>query len=264
MTIAFSGNRGYHIGIDNRVFGDVRPSKHLNMVFARIRKEIPKVAGLSEDDRNLVDYSISDKTRLWRFVNTRHAKSNLYKVQISGKELFGLSADKIRNIAGSPRSLLLTDETGLAPRFDVGVCSDAMELYRKSAKSAKGQERRFTRRKISYEIDDLKPLKEILCDARYNLLNSNVPKGQRNRSALILVSAFRSGGYSEERARDAILKWNDSQEISLPNREIGAVVKSVYRAPGGYRFGCRSLGEYCPYKDRRECADYRRFRVLTG
>ena len=60
VTVAFTGNRGYHIGIDKRIFGKVLPLQYLNRVYAEIRKELPRLAGIKKS--NCIDQAISDKT----------------------------------------------------------------------------------------------------------------------------------------------------------------------------------------------------------
>ena len=136
--------------------------------------------------------------------------------------------------------------------------TEARKAYLHALKVCRRKIRRFERAKIANEINDERPAREILCPARYRLFNSHVERGRRNGSALILTAAFREGGFSEEKTREMIFEWNERNGIGLGQYELRNVVRSVYRAPAGYRFRCRSLKEWCPYENWRECGEYRK------
>ncbi|MCI0565485.1 MAG: primase C-terminal domain-containing protein [Nitrososphaera sp.] len=254
VTTSYSGAKGYHLQIDSRVFGDVAPSDKLHRVYAELRKDIQGLARIQDDT---IDHSIKDRTRLIRLANTQNAKSGRYKIQIAPEDFFGLPVYAIKEMAREPQPVIFTDETGLVPANHVKRNEHAAEAFQKAMTRLNGS--------ASYEvtdnnhIDDAKGLKEVLCEARLNLFKNHVPEGQRNNSALVLASAFRSGGYSEARARDLILYWNHANQIGLSERELASVVHSVYLAKNGYSFGCGSFNGYCPYKNWKDCHDYREF-----
>ena len=259
LNIAFSGSKGYHIGVDTRVFGELQPSEALHRLHAELRSEIVSLAGIREV--YVIDQTICDKTRLWRLVNTRHSKSGLYKVQLEVDELFRLSVEAIKELAQTPRPTTFTDETGLIPKAGIAAIGKAAALYRKSLSKVKKTCCPTNGPRVNKTSDDLKPLREILCEARLNLLKSRVAEGRRNVSALILISALRCGGYSQERAQEVILKWNSENAIGLGQTELIGVLKSAYRAPHGYNFGCNSLKEHCRFaENRNECKDYRLYK----
>lgn len=156
------------------------------------------LAGIRES--YVIDQTICDKTRLWRLVNTRHGKSGLYKVQLEVDELFRLSVEAIKELAQAPRPTIFTDETGLFPKARIAANGKAAALYRKSLSKVKNTQESRDGCSVNKNIDDARPLREILCEARLNLLKSRVAEGRRNVFALILISALRCGGYSEERA----------------------------------------------------------------
>jgi hypothetical protein len=73
-----------------------------------------------------VDFAISDSLRLLRLPNTRHSKSGLYKREFDESE-----PDELRYLASKPRQPVLTDETGLLPRFPVEATPETQELLTK-------------------------------------------------------------------------------------------------------------------------------------
>lgn len=59
-----------------------------------------------------------------------------------------------------------------------------------------------------------------------------------------------------------ILKWNSENAIGLGQTELIRVLKSAYRAPHGYNFGCNFLKEHCRFaENRNECKDYRLYKL---
>ena len=163
MNVSFSGHKGYHIGLDCRIFGQVQASKWLHRLHAELRREIVSSAGIREV--HAFDQAICDKTRLWRLVNTRHSKSGLYKVQLEVDELFRLSVEAIKELAQAPRPTRFTDETGLLPKAGIAAFGKAAALYRKSLSKvkktcpARKRKRKGTNR--MYRMEIRKPQRRI-------------------------------------------------------------------------------------------------------
>ena len=61
-----------------------------------------------------------------------NAKSGLYKVQLSEKELETLDMNEITVLAGNVRPMFRTDRTGLIPRYAVKPIRSAIDFYEKS------------------------------------------------------------------------------------------------------------------------------------
>lgn len=257
LSISFSGSKGYHIGIDKRVFGKLSPSEMLHTVDAKLRKEIEKLARVED-----IDHSIKDKTRLWRLVNTRNAKSGLYKIQIAPDDFFRLSDYSIREIAREPQPVVFTDETGLVPTKHVKPVEKACELYSTTLERV-GKRQAFSKDK-SERFNTASEHNGALCDAALNMLRSKASEGSRNNTALVIASALRHGGYGKDRAEKMLRGWNAGNEIGLPEREILAVVQSAYRNDTPYQIGCNSMEDFCPYGDRKECRDYSTFMSRNG
>ena len=114
--------------LDTRLFGKILPSKNLPLIFDSLRRHL--ALEVPEPFRDTVDLAIKDRVRLLRLPNTIHEKSKLYKVGLSLEELRRLSPAEIRECAGSPRPMRLTDETGFLPYADVKENPAAGQLFK--------------------------------------------------------------------------------------------------------------------------------------
>jgi len=114
LFISFSGNKGFHIGIHQNLFGGIEPSKNLPQI---IRVLITKIlcecfevtisdiqeAVYKRPDKkkvyNHMDLGIYNDNRLFRIINSLNAKSNLYKIGLTYEELTTLSINQIKDLA---------------------------------------------------------------------------------------------------------------------------------------------------------------------
>jgi hypothetical protein len=200
---------------------------------------------------DVVDKVIYQKNRLWRLLGSRHKVTNLFKTQITPRELFDLPMKQIKEYAEIYHKPIYTDRSGLIPKWKAGMVEKAMELY---------DEITVRDRKPHYvavdDPDDSKTLDEIFCRGRMIMYHRQVPRGRRNQSGLILASAMRQGGYSKDKTEKILQGWNTANGIGLDENQIGNIVKSAYKKETPYSFGCKSLEHYCPYKNWSDCEDY--------
>jgi hypothetical protein len=240
----FSGSKGFHIMIDTRVFGDVRPSKTLHIEFAKVREVIALKAGAE------MDLAIKDKLRLIRIPNTINRRSGLYKIQISIGNIMELKAKDIIGEADKPRSLVNVNSAGLLPSTDVEPNERAVEIYATTLMYVKD---RRVRAVIDYSLRGEKP-ENLLCEARIKIWEFPVEEGFRHNCAMRILSQFHISGYEKEKSMRLMTQWNLSNGINLPEREIISMVESVYSSPHPYSYGCRDsiLQNFCPYRDRLE------------
>ncbi|MCJ7813540.1 hypothetical protein MUP95_09535 [bacterium] len=257
-AIAFTGNRGFHIALNRMVFGETNPSKQLNRIHAGIRKVIPGLAGIA--DEALIDQSISDKTRLWRLLGTKHSRTGLYKIQLHPYELFSLSAESIIEKAGSPQRPVYTDETGLIPLRSVRTVPAAEKLYQKAIVEVMTGQNYYRVENDKISIDDARDIREVLCEAGCILMKTHVEEGQRNNAAVLLSSSLRTGGYSKQKSWNILVNWNKTNLIELSCKELISVIDSAYCNGRAYHFGCNRFKLYCPYKNREKCERYRLFK----
>ncbi|MBI4971196.1 MAG: primase C-terminal domain-containing protein [Candidatus Omnitrophica bacterium] len=250
--VYFSGAKGFHFMLDTRALGRIIPSLHLHLVFSHFRKElIYEVSGLNQD---VFDLTIKDKVRLLRLPNTVNQKTNLYKIQLLPEELFQLSISEIKEKASEARELYFTDETGLAAKTkSIRAHLELEKIFRRSSRII----HRLTRKPFHYFIKAKHGTdpEKFLCPGFLEMWHSHIPAGERNNSAIRLLSEFRRNGLSEEEARDLILDWNSRNSIGLSDRELAATLKSAYSRAYPYHFGCHDqiIHSFCPLKDTRKC-----------
>lgn len=96
IRIFFSGNKGFHIGLHQKIFGQLPAHKEI----AQFVKKF--VAELSQGIAS-VDLKIYEPMRIFRCTNSINDKSGLYKIPINFGELSG-SIESIRELAKTPRT----------------------------------------------------------------------------------------------------------------------------------------------------------------
>lgn len=92
----FSGNRGFHITVDQRIFNAV-PANNLVRIWRDIAENLAGKLSLRSFDR-----SVYSKRRQWRAVNTKHGTSGLWKIELYPQEL-AYTCGRIREMAIGPR-----------------------------------------------------------------------------------------------------------------------------------------------------------------
>ena len=99
IRVAFSGSKGFSVEVPGSLFGGFPPARMSELVarFRRVATEL--TIGLTTTDP-----SIYTRMRLWRIINTRHSKTDLYKIPLTAKEL-ALSIDELRRLAAQPRRI---------------------------------------------------------------------------------------------------------------------------------------------------------------
>ncbi|MFQ5964022.1 MAG: primase C-terminal domain-containing protein [Candidatus Scalinduaceae bacterium] len=257
LLVYFSGHKGFHIMLDIRVFGRVRPSKYLHLIFSRMRHNLVKQ--LKIVDVSAFDMTIKDRVRLLRLPNTINKKSRLYKVQIILEDINHLSLTDILSFARTPRPLSYVDETGIIS--NVRLIKEnpyAVKCY----KNAKYLVRRSIRKEFEYRftLRDDDPEK-VLCPAMVNIWKSHIDVGYRNNCAIRLASQFRLSGFSKEKTEELILSWNKRNRIGLYKEEVRRTVHSAYVHRFPYRYGFRDeiIRRFCPFKNINDCECYQRF-----
>lgn len=117
LFICFSGNKGFHIGLHQNLFGGFEPSKKLheriNVLAVKVLEETFGVttAEIQEEVKkgpkgkkifNLMDLSIYTPNRIFRAINSKNHKSGLYKIGLTYEQLNTLTIDQIRILAKEP------------------------------------------------------------------------------------------------------------------------------------------------------------------
>lgn len=110
VEIFYSGGRSVHVELPLPHRPEPGPTFHL--VCRKLAFRLAKLAGVDTVGGVKFDEGNYDKVRLWRLVNSRHAKTGLHKVRIDYDELMHLNAEGIRALAVAPRPYLVVDPTG--------------------------------------------------------------------------------------------------------------------------------------------------------
>jgi Primase C terminal 1 (PriCT-1) len=266
LQIYFSGAKGFHLMLDTRLFGRVMPSKNLPTMFDSLRRHLAQE--IPESLRGTIDLSIKDRVRLLRLPNTIHENSKLYKIILTPAELDHLNAEKLRELARTPRALNLTDETGFLSRADVTTNPAAAELFDRIRRQTK----MLTRKPFAYNFRrpaDLSRL-EFPCAGAQKIWESHVEHGQRNNCAIRMASELRLLGLTQDETREKLFEWNERNGIELAAAELQSVAHSAYQHRFPYRYSCRDviLRQYCPLPDLKSCrafmADRNKADASTG
>ena len=96
LWIWFSGNKGFHIALPQKMIGIIEPS-------ATIGAQIKNAATYLAGDIPHVDTKIYENHRVIRLPNSKHAKSGLFKTQITFDELRYFEIGEIQEIASQKR-----------------------------------------------------------------------------------------------------------------------------------------------------------------
>ena len=117
LIIAFSGGKGFHIGLPSTLFGGMEPSKDLpNKVRTLVIKLLCECFEVSLESMqeaiqvkgnkqlyNLIDLSIYNDNRIFRALNSKNHKGGRYKIGLTYEELHSLSIDEIVSLANAPK-----------------------------------------------------------------------------------------------------------------------------------------------------------------
>ena len=110
LEIFYSGSRSIHIELP--LPHRPEPSPVFHLVCRKLAFRLARLAGVDATPGVKFDQGNYDKVRLWRLVNSRHAKTGLHKVRLSYRELMHMSADGVRTLAAAPRPYSPVDPTG--------------------------------------------------------------------------------------------------------------------------------------------------------
>lgn len=239
IQIYFSGSKGFHLIIDEKVFG-FEPSRKLNKDFKKIAIYL-KAYTLTK----CIDTKIYDYKRLFRIPNTINIKSNLYKIYIKYEELINMTFNDLSERAMNKNEYKLNEY-----EFNERAYIAFYELIDKINK----REKERTNIKIAKEY--IKSKKLLPC-VQYILQNGSV-NGQRNNTTVALANSLFQIGYTKKQVTEIIECWNETKnEEPLPIKEITTTINSAYlNANNNTFYGCSSFRELdvcvkgCPiYKD---------------
>lgn len=229
LRIFFSGNKGFHIMIPNAMIG-AEPSESIS---AYMRNFYELLLG-----KELVDSSIYNHVRLFRYPNTIHSKSGLYKRELTLQQLKSLTYSEIMELAKSPYD-------GEIKYYRGGKINFLHQYWREAVNRSK-----TIVTQINISDNDAPEDAKYYCYKA--IFRKGAEEGYRNETALRAAWILKKTGLPFELAVDTMKRWNTLNKPPLPDKEIETVVKHIYE--NDYKFGCsdRILSRYC----NTECPIY--------
>lgn len=173
IQIAFSGNKGFGVEVEST--SSFTPEEFKNVVF-NLAEDLPTF-----------DKVVNDANRVIRIVGTKHPKSGLYKIPLTGNELAELPIDAIKDLASRGEH-----DADVMDGWQTVQLPDGIVKLKESTKKPV----------IQHDVIDLdlslKP--KWLSEVRYALQEGYFPSGEgkRNHAFMILASTYKKQGFNKE------------------------------------------------------------------
>lgn len=247
IEIYFSGSKGFHIIIPEKVLG-IEPCKELNLIYKEWAIYLKNTIGIKN-----IDTVIYDRKRLFRQENSINSKTNLYKTLLNLKFLYEASLEELLNYV----KLDSLENFSISNRVHHQLNPvGAINFYKKTQNFYKNQNRANNENKPKFTIPKTK--QEFL-PCIQNMLLTSADKGNRNNTLVVLASSILQSGYSIDETIDIMLNWNELNNPPLDEHEVIITTRSAYTGLlDGKKYGCKSIKDLgfcsdsnCKFQDRR-------------
>jgi len=212
----FSGSKGFHLYIPFGYFGlepDEKLPKILRSLAHRLKKKFPTI-----------DTTVYNANRKFRAPNSKHPKTNLYKIDIDIDD----TLEKILDLAKGPQPMINLETSGVQPHDLLIAEVSASQVSEVDIQDAGTREA-----PTPFEVFDGK-----ICVQR--MLNNRCPIGQRNSTAVVIINdMFKSGKHKSE--CELILEaWINKNGIpGKGQNEVQEIIDDVYSGNKYYNHGCQ-------------------------
>lgn len=239
IEIYFSGSKGFHIIINENIFG-FEGSRDLNKDLKLIALKL-KTFTINKT----VDTKIYDYKRLFRMVNSINHKTGLYKVPITIEQIRQMNFEQLKEYAKEPKEII---------NKEYSLNKKAKETFFEVVEEIRADNKRHVNMRVAKEFIKKK---QMLPCVKY-ILQNGARKGQRNNTMIALASALFQIESDYDEVFETIKTWNETKcDEPLPENEVDATVRSAYRiVSSGRIYGCTAFMELdlcvknCPiYKD---------------
>lgn len=108
ILVYFTGKKGFHIECEPIALG-INPSNDLAKIFRYIAGQLKSELSLST-----LDFSVYDQRRMWRYPNSQHQNTGLYKVLLNphkGSLLINQTVEDIQQYAKMPQSIEVSEQS---------------------------------------------------------------------------------------------------------------------------------------------------------
>ena len=223
LQIYFSGNKGFHVVVPHEIL-NLKPCVNVNETIKRAVMFF-KV----QFSASALDTAIYDRRRLFRLPNSINAKSGLYKVPITFKQLHEFSQEQMMEWAKEPKAYPF-----VAPKYIAEAANQFASIVRiRETQKAK------PKKKVEIPKDKQKMLPCV-----DHILRTSISKGSRNRTMVALASSIMQAGYTQEETQEIIEQWNEQNDPPLEAHELRTTVWSAAREiENGRGWGCSSFRE---------------------
>jgi len=255
IWVYFSGSKGFHILVSGQAIG-IEPSHTLHKVFNHIAGYLKYRLGnvvVKEDETGKeqdvveplksIDPVVYTSYRMLRLPNSVHAKTRLFKVELTIDELRTLSMDEIRDKARMPRrsdeGLFTAEErqTALGLRKTTAAFfADKRQEYEQAAATSSQK----------YEKEEFVFVKDKPPVCVKDILKGGWKKnGDRNQATVQIACYFKAAGHTREDALNTLEAWvkdhtsaSGGYQLSQRVANTRSVVEAVFSKENEYKFGC--------------------------
>jgi len=198
--LSFSGNKGFHLIIYPQVL-NIKPAWNLDKFYKQIASWF-----LIDIPYKTLDMKVYERRRLWRIVNTKHGKSGLYKIPITGKE----KLEQILKLAKVPQPIIKK-----TPKVN--------QVLKSWVKRAEKDLERKDQREVfvNSETQDINP--RIM-----DLINLGISEGNRNQTAFYINCYLKSKGIGQGEALAYVEKFAKNCTPQMSMKEVISTNRSAY------------------------------------
>lgn len=199
IQIYFSGNKGFHVLFGCNELNNLKGDPNFNL---KVKSICSKIA----ENLDSFDKKIYDKTRIIRTPNSRHSKTNLYKIELTYDQLNELTTKEIYELAREQKkisNLIIGEEYN----------KDILELLNNS--------------KIESTISRGVFSSDEIIDGICNGFNV----GSRNNGYATIAGLLHSRNISDNIIEAILCSINKNSSTPLSESEISSVVNSISRYP---------------------------------
>lgn len=236
----FSGNKGIHVLLKTT-------TKFTPAETSAICYNVAMKAGV---DKEVFDTTVYNVNRIFRVTNTRHPKSELFKIPLTDEQLLDYSEEEIRKLAEEPREIEEKSEAMDANDF---------KKYAKKPEPKSGQPSNVVslNRNISYNFTegegDFNPMNCPRGKRRciYTLENGRFGPGERENALIRLAAYYRGRGMSYEHTYSVLNKALERRAAvyedlnTYSDDDTYRILKEVFSDGwNGGTYTCRSTAEH--------------------
>lgn len=225
IKIYFSGNKGFHVALDERLFNIPHDEKCADK-YKEIALEFKNKLGLES-----LDSAIVQGNRKFRAPNSKHQKTGLHKIEIPMAEwLGGITLEQVKAKATLPAPHSLADKVETVTPFDIKLISYQSFGYENIVASDQTG---------NVLVSKLKAYDKKLCVK--SLFDTPPSVGDRHNALMILTDDLYNTGVSESEALKRLGEWGVKAGLVAEKRE-GEIEETVHSYYSGsktpYDYSC--------------------------